>query len=240
MSALKLFAAIRERRRRSTQQSYGVGAIEQAESTAARTEMTDSSLTTDALVDFQCRDCSFKATGTYADVEIACRAHRHPNLSLVAIDSAERERLWTVYFEEALAPLLADTAHLPQPYPRYYILGGILTALSVAVAGALLSRWLVETWYPTMGGWIHGSFMLLIVGGLVYTLMRYENNRRAANIRRFRVVAACNHHIRNALQVLIFNHDGFIQQDSLGIRRQIADAVHRIELTLSEVFPRVL
>jgi hypothetical protein len=91
-----------------------------------------------------------------------------------------------------------------------------------------------------MGGWIHGSFMLLIVGGLTYALMKYENNRRAANIHRFRVVAECNHHIRNALQVLIFNYDGTIQQKSLGISRQIADAVRRIELTLSEVFPEVL
>jgi hypothetical protein len=145
-----------------------------------------------------------------------------------------------MYFEESLPPLLENTARLPQPYPRFYILGGTLAALIVTAGGALFSRWLVDTWYPSMGGWIHGSFMLLIVGGLVYTSLRYENDRRAANIHRFRVVAECNHHIRNALQVLIFNHDGPIQQGSLGISGQIADAVRRIELTLSEVFPRVL
>jgi hypothetical protein len=202
--------------------------------------MTHSSPTTDVLVDFQCHDCCFKAAGTYADVEIARRAHRHPNLSLGDIDRTERERLWTMYFEESLPPLLADTARLPQPYPRFYILGGTLAALIVTAGGALFSRWLVDTWYPSMGGWIHGSFMLLIVGGLVYTSLRYENDRRAANIHRFRVVAECNHHIRNALQVLIFNHGGPIQPGSLGISGQIADAVRRIELTLSEVFPRVL
>jgi hypothetical protein len=145
-----------------------------------------------------------------------------------------------MYFEESVSPLQADTALLPQPYPRLYILGGTLAALIVTAGGALFSRWLVDTWNPSMGGWIHGSFMLLIVGGLVYTSLRYENDRRAANIHRFRVVAECNHHIRNALQVLIFNHDGPIQQGSLGISGQIADAVRRIELTLSEVFPRVL
>ena len=171
---------------------------------------------------------------------IARRAHRHPNLSLMAIDRAERGRLWTTYFEKSLAPLLADTTRLPQPYPRFQVMGTILAALIVTAGGALFSRWLVDTWYPAMGGWIHGSFMLLIGGGLVYTLLRYENDRRAANIHRFRVVAECNHHIRNALQVLTFNQDGRIQQESLGISRQIADAVHRIELTLSEVFPRVL
>jgi len=202
--------------------------------------MTPSSPTTDVLVDFQCQGCCFKAAGTYADVEIARRAHRHPNLSLGAIDRAERERLWTMYFEESLPPLLANTACLPQPYPRFYILGGTMAALIVTAVGALFSRWLVDTWYPSMGGWIHGSFMLLIVGGLIYTSLRYENDRRAANIHRFRVVAECNHHIRNALQVLIFNYDGGIQRESLRISRQIGDAVRRIELTLSEVFPEVL
>jgi len=158
----------------------------------------------------------------------------------MAIDRAEKRRLWTTYFEESVPPLLADTARLPQPYPRFYICGGTLAALFVTAGGALFSIRLVDTWYHPMDGWFHGSFMLLIVGGLVYTLLRYENDRRAANIDRFRVVAECNHHIRNAVQVLTFTHDGRIQQDSLGISRQIADAVHRIEMTLSEVFPRVL
>jgi len=62
----------------------------------AQTGMTHSSPTPDVWVDFQCRDCCFKAAGIYADVEIARRAHRHPSLSLVAMDGAERERLWRV------------------------------------------------------------------------------------------------------------------------------------------------
>jgi hypothetical protein len=202
--------------------------------------MTYSSPATDVMVDFQCRDCCFKVTGTNADVEVARRAHRHPNLSLVTMDRAEKKRVWTKFFEKSLSPLLMDTARLPQPYPRPHIFGGILAALMVTAAGALFSRWLVDTRYPTTGGWIHGSFMLLIVGGLVYTLLRYENDRRAANIQRFRVVAECNHHIRNALQVLVYTHDGRIEEAPLGIRGQIDDAVRRIELTLSEVFPRVL
>ena len=202
--------------------------------------MTPSSPRTDVLRDFQCRDCSFKAVGTYADVEIARRAHRHPNFSLAGMDEAERERFWKTYFEQPLPLLSADGARLPQPYPHLYIWGVTLAALVVTGGGALFSRWLVDTWYPFLGGWIHGSFMLLIAGGLVYALLRYENSRRAATIQRLRVVAECNHHIRNALQVLIFNHAGTIEQQSLGMSRKIADAVHRIELTLSEVFPRVL
>ncbi len=199
--------------------------------------MAQSSPTTDDLVDFQCQNCSFKAAGTYADVETARRAHRHPTLSLVP-DKAERERLWATYFEKPPSSPMADAIPLLQPYRRFRLLSITVAAIIVTAGGALFSRWLVSTLYHSMGGWVHGSFMLAIVGGLVYLVLRGENNRRAAYIRRFRVVEECNHHIRNALCVLMFGHDG--QQDSLGISRQIADAVHRIELTLSEVFPRVL
>ena len=241
----------------------------------------------DVLVDSECQSCCFKAAGTYADVEIARRAHRHPNSSLaaidraqigevwaqylgslpptnsecrcccvkaaetyaeveahrhknsslVAIDRAQIEEVWTEYFESP--GLQVDTDHLPQPYSRLYILVATLATLIVTAGGALCSRWLVDTWYSPMGGGIHGSFMLLIVGGLVYTVLTYANDRRAANIRRFRIVAECNHHIRNALQVLTFTCDPRLPQGSDG-RRKIADAVHRIELTLAEVFPRVL
>jgi len=233
MSLGKLFASMRGRRR-SNPQSSEQGAH------SGDSETRGSSPTTDELVYFQCRDCSFKVAGTVADVEIAARAHRHPNLPLVPLDRAERERLWKKYFHESVAPRLADTTRLPQPYPGFHIWVVTLAALMATAGAALFSRSLVDTWYPSMGGWIHGSFMLLIVGGLLYALLRYENDRRGANIHRLRVVAECNHQIRNALQVLIWNHDGRLEQEALGISRQIADAAHRIELTLSEVFPRVL
>jgi hypothetical protein len=200
--------------------------------------MALSSLTTDVLVDFQCQNCSFKAAGTYADVETARRAHRHPSFSLVP-DRAEREGLWATYFEKPLSPLMADTTPLLQPYPRFRLLWGTLAALIVTAGGALFSRWLADTRYPSIGGWVHGSFMMLIVGGLVYLVLRGENNRRAAIIHRFRVVAECNHHIRNALCVLMYAHDT-PDRDSFQVRREIGDAVRRIELTLSQVFPRVL
>jgi hypothetical protein len=81
--------------------------------------------------------------------------------------------------------------------------------------------------------------MLLVVGGLVYTLLRRESDRRTATIERLRIVAECNHHIRNALQVLILTGDARTEQVALGVQ-QVADAVHRIDLTLSEVLPKVV
>ena len=115
-----------------------------------------------------------------------------------------------------------------------------MAALIVTGVGALFSRWLVKTWYPSMDGMVHGTFMLLVVGGLIYTMLRRANERRAADIERFRTVAKCNHHIRNALQVLSLTCDTRTQQGSPDVSRHTADSVHRIELTLAEVLPKVL
>jgi hypothetical protein len=191
----------------------------------------------DVLVHCQCHDCSFKAAGTYAAVGIARRAHCHPDSSFVAIDGAQRAGVWTKYFESP-PPLLVDTTRLPQPYSRLHILGATLAAVMVTAGGALFSRWLVSTWHHPIGGWVHGVFMLQVVGGLVYTLLSYANDRRAASIHRLQIVAECNHHIRNALQALTFTHEARTQQGSREVS-QIGDSVHRIELTLAEVLPRV-
>ena len=202
--------------------------------------MTHSSPTAGVLVHAQCHDCGFKAAGTYEDVACACRAHRHPNSTFLdAMNSTQRQETWTKHFA-ACPPLLVDTAQLPQPYPRHHICVTTLAALVVTGLGALFSRWLVIMWYPSMDALVHGSFMLLVVGGLIYTLLRYTNDRRAADIDRFRTVAECNHHIRNALQVLSLARDTRTQQGSPEVSRHTADSVHRIELTLSEVLPRVL
>jgi hypothetical protein len=191
----------------------------------------------DLLLHCACRECSFKGAGTYAAVEIARHAHCHPNSILLAIDRAQRG-VWTRYFESP-PPLLVDTTRLPQPYPRLCILGATLAALIVTAGGALFSRWLVRTWYHhPLGGLVLGSFMLLVVGGLVYTLLSYVNDRRAASIHRLRVVAECNHHIRNALQALTFTPAARTQLGAPEVSL-IGDSVHRIELTLAEVLPGV-
>ena len=202
--------------------------------------MTHSSPTTSVLVHAQCHACGFKAAGTLEDVVNACRTHPHSSsTSLVARNGDQREEAWTKHFQ-ALPPVLVDTARMPQPYPRLYIWATTVAALIVTGACALFSRWLAIMWYPSIGGMVHGTFMLLVVGGLIYTLLRYTNDRRAADIQRFRTVAECNHHSRNALQVLSLTRDARTQPGSPEVSRYTADSVQRIELTLAEVLPRVL
>jgi hypothetical protein len=190
------------------------------------------------LVHAQCHECGFKAAGTYEDVALACRTHRHPHSTcFFASKSEPKGEVWAKHFE-GRPTLLVDTACLPQPYPRLYIVATALAAVIVAGAGALFSRWLAIRFYPSVGGLVHGAFMLLVVGGLIYTLLRYTNDRRAIDIERFRTVAECNHHIRNALQVLSLS--ARVQQGPGEASRHTADSVHRIELTLAEVLPKVL
>ena len=217
-----------------------IGTVAAESPTVENLGMARSSPTPDVYVHCQCPDCSFKAAGTYAAVEIARRAHRHPDSSLVAIDKARRAGVWAKHFESP-PPLSLDTTHLPQPFPRLYILGATLAAVMVTAGGAFFSRWGVE--YSPLNRWLwkwgHPAFMLLLVGGLVYMLLRYANDRRAANIRRFQIVAECNHHIRNALQVLTLTQDAHARQGAREVSL-IGDSVHRIELTLAEVLPGVV
>jgi len=129
------------------------------------------------------------------------------------------------------------TATLPQPYPptRIWFWTGVAVACAATVAMAsrrmVLVLWDHTPSAATVGVAFHDFVMLLAVGVLAYALLRRENNRRAANIVRYRAIAEANHHIRNALQVITF---------TAAQRREIADAVLRIELTLSEVLPVVL
>jgi len=217
-----------------------IGTVAAEFPTAENLSMARSSPTPDVFVHCQCPDCSFKAAGTYAAVEIARRAHQHPDSSMVAIDKAKRAGVWTKYFVSSPPPLV-DTTRLPQPYSRLCILAATLATLILTAVGAWFSRWGVE--YSPVNRWLwkwgHPIFMLLLVGGLVYTLLRYANDRRAANIRRFRIVAECNHHIRNALQVLTLTQGTGTEQGAREVSL-IGDSVHRIELTLAEVLPGVV
>ena len=140
---------------------------------------------------------------------------------------------------ESVESRLVDTTRLPQPYPHLYVWGATFGALLVTGGGALFSRWLARMWYEPVGGLVHGAFMLLVVGGLVSTLLRRTRDRRRANIERLRIVAECNHHIRNALQVLIVSGDARTGQGALGVQ-QVAQSVRRIESTLAEILPRVV
>jgi hypothetical protein len=77
--------------------------------------------------------------------------------------------------------------------------------------------------------WTVGVFDTLLIGGLVWVLMLQSRRQRLLANHRFRVIADCNHHIRNALQVIAYMDT----KDTIVMRQQ----VDRIEWVLREVLP---
>jgi len=129
----------------------------------------------------------------------------------------------------------ATQASRQQPWSRFRI--ALFTLGSTTLVGllALLSRWLREQLNlpRVMGIPLHALFMLCVVASLTWMLMEWWAYWRRENIRRFSVVAECNHEIRNALDQMISAPNG-----EEGIQH-IRNAVQRIEGTLSNILPAV-
>lgn len=133
--------------------------------------------------------------------------------------------------------LLADTSKLPRVYSGWHIwlLAGII---SLALgSGAILLQWFAyvhDVVFPALHGIrITAPLLVMVVSiVLVRLLLAQTQRRRRENLRRYLIVAECNHHIRNALQTmrgLSYMH-GY---------EEINEAVDRIEQTLTEILPQV-
>jgi hypothetical protein len=142
-----------------------------------------------------------------------------------------------VYPGKPPAHLLAGTGKLPRLHSGWYawLLAG---AIAVALASAaILVQWLAnvhDVVFPVLDGIRLGGPLLILAVSIVLVrlLLGEAQRRRRENLRRYLIVAECNHHIRNALQTmrgLSYMH-GYDQIDQ---------AVARIEQTLTEILPKV-
>ena len=75
----------------------------------------------------------------------------------------------------------------------------------------------------------------VVVALLTAGLIHQANRRREAALLRVQVIAAMNHHIRNALAVISFSTDSIQNRQSIEV---ISQSVDRIEWALREVLPR--
>jgi|GEM_PF-5756612 signal transduction histidine kinase len=75
----------------------------------------------------------------------------------------------------------------------------------------------------------------VVVALLTAGLIHQANKRREAALLRVQVIAAMNHHIRNALAAISFSTDSIQNQQSIEVMSQSVD---RIEWALREVLPR--
>ena len=185
------------------------------------------------LVVSQCTQCPWKSYGFRYAVRIAEEVHLETHRGLapqngVPLSVAVRRQP----FPSSVA---ATQASRQQPWSRFRI--ALFTLGSTTLVGllALLSRWLREQLNlpRVMGIPLHALFMLCVVASLTWMLMEWWAYWRRENIRRFSVVAECNHEIRNALDQMISAPNG-----EEGIQH-IRNAVQRIEGTLSNILPAV-
>ena len=136
---------------------------------------------------------------------------------------------------------MVDTTRLPQPFSRRYIwfvtLGGTVFCLVLA----MFTQWLFyHHWqFHSFHGFRWGTSLVMVpaVAIMLRLLVYQEQRRRQATISRLMAVAEANHHIRNALTVLVAAN--YLQGEE---RRKIAviqEAIERIEHTLADVLPQI-
>ena len=144
---------------------------------------------------------------------------------------------------------MIDAGRLPRPLSRAYIwgvtAGGTLFCLSLA----LFAQWLFyHHWhFHSFEGFRWGTALVMVPAlAVALRLMMYQaQRRRQAIINRFLVVAEANHHIRNALAVLVAAN--YLQgeqrqqsdRDLATTYAVIQEAIDRIERTLAEVLPQL-
>jgi signal transduction histidine kinase len=137
--------------------------------------------------------------------------------------------------------------HLPTPgiaaKHRSRTLAPHLRSTLVPVAVGLVSFAVTELMHyllvPDLGRlWerlLAEGLSAVVVALLTAGLMHQANERREAALLRVQVIAAMNHHIRNALAAISLSTDAIQNQQSI---RVISQSVDRITWALREVLPR--
>jgi hypothetical protein len=92
----------------------------------------------------------------------------------------------------------------------------------------LMDRWNVSSVMASVD-----DFLIGVLAGLL--VFAYERHQHKAVLERMRMIAAMNHHVRNALQPIIYSP--FLKEQTEQVRI-IQEGTRRIEWALKEVLPR--
>ena len=117
----------------------------------------------------------------------------------------------------------------------------LLVGIALAFAGIafLVSELMHYLLVPGLGR--HSERMIaeglsaLLIGLLVGKLLSRTIQRRRMITLHLQVIEAMNHHIRNALDVILLSTCAIQDKQAVAV---ISEAVHRIDWTLSEILPR--
>jgi len=108
-----------------------------------------------------------------------------------------------------------------------FVLGFGVFLLGVAL------RTILDTWKVSGVAAAVDDLLIGILAGLV--VFAYERHQHKAVLDRMRIIAEMNHHVRNALQPILYSP--FLKEQAEQVRT-IQEGTRRIEWALREVLPR--
>jgi hypothetical protein len=118
----------------------------------------------------------------------------------------------------------------PTPFPHPFAYG-LLVGFAIFIFGGLIEMLLHGRGISFRWDLIDNLITGILTGLIVFL---YEQ-RRGKDIRqRLRMIAAMNHHVRNALQSILWSP---YAEDSKEQIRKVQDSVYRIEWALREILP---
>ena len=107
-------------------------------------------------------------------------------------------------------------------------------AACIFLSGGVLDWLVVYQYLPRISLMLAGAAVALAVGALVFQILTDIQKRYQAVVDRLRRIAELNHHIRNALQVVVSTN---VPERSERAIQQVNAAVIRIESVLREGLP---
>lgn len=174
-----------------------------------------------------------------------CRSARRSDGDFTFMDEADRLRsfkgsesdLW-IWPQGDSRPKLTEQIAWPARVPPVSRCAavGLMSAILVVVV-ALAGQWVMyrrEIVHLSDLRFIGSSIAAVTTAILVFRLKLHERAQLLAAQERFQIVAAANHHVRNALQVILDS-----KACGLNDQKQLQDSINRVHWVLTRVLPRV-
>jgi hypothetical protein len=122
-----------------------------------------------------------------------------------------------------------------RPDSSYRMLASVV-ALIVAAAGIFLDALLIRVGLARIDVLILSNLLTGGIAGIAYWLFAIRDfEQRAADIKRLEVIAEMNHHVRNALQVIVY-YCAHLENES---QDDMKHAVERIQWSLKTILPQI-
>lgn len=112
----------------------------------------------------------------------------------------------------------------------------LLAGVGMFVAVYFVDLWLAAEGLHAESTWIDNVLLGLVAALLAHLLERQQERELQRQRQSAAVIEQMNHHIRNALQVIVARAS--LDQRAASEVRQIEDAVARIDWALREILPR--